>query len=67
LGPLDNTSDLKVIDAVGGAASVDKMIKRGQPGIVQLGAAWKTDFIEHGWARFLYVRQAVPPGELKAG
>ena len=62
LGRLDDAVDLGVVDTVGGTAAVDVMIKRGQRGSVQLSATWNAVFVEHGRARSVYARQAVPPG-----
>ena len=55
LSRLDDAADLDVVDAIGGTAAVDEIIKRGRV-VVQLSAAWKTEFVEHGWARSVYAR-----------
>ena len=54
--------DLDVVDAIGCTAAVDESLKRGRS-VVRLSAAWKTEFVEHGWARSVYARQPIPPGD----
>ena len=53
LSRLDDAANLGIVYAVGGAATVDEMVKRDR-GIVELRVAWKTGLVEHQWTRSVY-------------
>jgi hypothetical protein len=61
LGRLDDTVNLRVIDAIGGTAAVDEVIQSGQIAFVQLSASEKAVFVQHGWTLSRDARRAVLP------
>ena len=58
---LDKAVDLGVVHAIGGTTAIYESEQRGRVGVI-VRVAWKTGFVEHGLARFVYARQAVPHG-----
>jgi hypothetical protein len=62
LSRLDDAADLDLVDAFGGTTAVYEGMQRGCVVII-IGAARDTELIEQGLARFIYARQAIPPGE----
>ncbi len=49
---IDDAADFDVVDAFGSTTAVDECLKNGGV-IVRVGMAWKTEFVEHGSARFV--------------
>jgi len=53
---------LGIVDAFGGTTAVYESSKNGRC-IVRVSVAWKTEFVEHRAARFVFAGQAVASGE----
>jgi hypothetical protein len=49
----DDAVDLGVVDTFGGTTAVNERVRDGL-GVIQVRAAWKTDFVERSWIALLW-------------